>query len=226
MSSLHQNHIPGNEGKSALASLSDGTGLLVSRAGQVILILFILVNLALLITVEEGAQLSNGADAGTWHNPALALLKYGALVELDDPATPMTYRQPLYPLFDAALLWLGGGKSLIPVIVGQVVLLWITGLFSRAMVEIWLPRYGVVALALVVFASWRPGRLLLGAYLFGAASILHLVLQGLGWRSPTELLAMLPYVVTILMLILLSFDPVRTRLNTPLSLGQPYRPGH
>ena len=40
------------------------------------------------------------------------------------------------------------------------------------------------------------------------------------------LLAMLPYVVTILMLILLSFDPARTRLNTPLSLGQPYRPGH
>ena len=85
---------------------------------------------------------------------------------------------------------------------------------------------GWIALALVVFASWRPGRLLLGAYLFGAASILHLVLQGLGWRSPTELLAMLPYVVTILVLILLSFDPVRTRLNTPLSLGQPYRPGH
>lgn len=85
---------------------------------------------------------------------------------------------------------------------------------------------GWIALALVVFATWRPGRVLLGAYLFGAASILHLVLQGLGWRSSTELLAMLPYVITILMLILLSFNPVRTRLNTPLSLGQPYRPGH
>ncbi|MFW5824762.1 MAG: ABC transporter permease [Marinobacter sp.] len=85
---------------------------------------------------------------------------------------------------------------------------------------------GWIALALVVFATWRPERVLLGAYLFGAASILHLVLQGLGWRSSTELLAMLPYVVTILMLVLLSFNPVRTRLNTPLSLGQPYRPGH
>jgi len=85
---------------------------------------------------------------------------------------------------------------------------------------------GWIALALVVFATWRPERVLLGAYLFGAASILHLVLQGLGWRSSTELLAMLPYVVTILMLILLSFNPIRTRLNTPLSLGQPYRPGH
>ncbi|MGP9822397.1 ABC transporter permease [Salinarimonas sp. NSM] len=84
---------------------------------------------------------------------------------------------------------------------------------------------GWIALALVVFASWRPERVLLGAYLFGAASILHLVLQGLGWRSPTEFLAMLPYLVTIIMLVLLSWNPARTRLNTPLSLGQPYRPG-
>ncbi|QCF27458.1 ABC transporter permease [Hydrocarboniclastica marina] len=84
---------------------------------------------------------------------------------------------------------------------------------------------GWIALALVVFATWQPKRVLLGAYLFGAASILHLVLQGLGWDSPTELLAMLPYVVTILMLVLLSWNPARTRLNTPLSLGQPFRPG-
>lgn len=85
---------------------------------------------------------------------------------------------------------------------------------------------GWIALALVVFATWRPERVVLGAYLFGAASILHLVLQGLGWNSSTELLAMLPYIVTILMLVLLSWNPARTRLNTPLSLGQPYRPGH
>ena len=84
---------------------------------------------------------------------------------------------------------------------------------------------GWIALALVVFATWRPERVVLGAYLFGAASILHLVLQGLGWKSSTELLAMLPYVVTILMLVLLSWNPARTRLNPPLSLGQPYRPG-
>lgn len=151
MNSPDQNHTLGVGEKSATASAPDGGGLLASRAGQIILILFALVNLALLLAVEEGAQLFNGADAGTWHDPALALLKYGALVELDDPATPLTYRQPLYPLFDAALMWLGGGKSLIPVIVGQVVVLWITGLFARAMTEPWLPGYGVAALALVVF---------------------------------------------------------------------------
>lgn len=83
---------------------------------------------------------------------------------------------------------------------------------------------GWIALALVVFATWRPERVLLGAYLFGTASILHLMLQGMGWDSPTELLAMLPYVATILMLVLLSRNPIRTRLHTPLSLGQPYRP--
>ncbi|GGE58414.1 ABC transporter permease [Halopseudomonas oceani] len=83
---------------------------------------------------------------------------------------------------------------------------------------------GWIALALVVFATWKPERVLLGAYLFGAASILHLVLQGLGWNSSTELLAMLPYVVTIIVLVLLSWNPARTRLNTPLSIGQPYRP--
>ena len=83
---------------------------------------------------------------------------------------------------------------------------------------------GWIALALVVFSTWKPERVLLGAYLFGAASILHLVLQGLGWNSSTELLAMLPYVVTIIVLVLLSWNPARTRLNTPLSIGQPYRP--
>lgn len=134
------------------ASVTDSDcGLLASRAGLVILLFYVVTNAALLLVVEESAQLLNGADAGTWHNPALALLKYGALVELDNPATPMTYRQPLYPLFDAALLWLGGGKSLIPIIVGQVMVLWITGLFARAMVNAWLPGYGLAALALVVF---------------------------------------------------------------------------
>lgn len=83
---------------------------------------------------------------------------------------------------------------------------------------------GWIALALVVFATWRPERIVLGAYLFGAASILHLVLQGMGWRISTELLGMLPYVVTIVVLMLLSANPTRTRLHTPLSLGQPYRP--
>ena len=84
---------------------------------------------------------------------------------------------------------------------------------------------GWIALALVVFASWRVLRVLLGAYLFGLASILHLVAQGLGISVPANLLAMLPYVATILVLVLLSRDAVRTRLFAPVSLGQPWRAG-
>jgi len=85
---------------------------------------------------------------------------------------------------------------------------------------------GWIALALVVFASWRVARLLLGAYLFGLASILHLVAQGVGLNIPSNLLAMLPYVATIVVLVLLSRDGIRTRLYAPVSLGQPWQPGH
>lgn len=85
---------------------------------------------------------------------------------------------------------------------------------------------GWIALALVVSASWRVGRLLLGAYLFGLASILHLVAQGVGLNIPSNLLAMLPYVATIVVLVLLSRDGLRTRLYAPVSLGQPWQPGH
>ncbi|WP_342243833.1 ABC transporter permease [Pseudomonas sp. OTU5201] len=85
---------------------------------------------------------------------------------------------------------------------------------------------GWIALALVVFASWRVFRVLLGAYLFGLASILHLVAQGVGLSIPANLLAMLPYVATILVLVLLSRDALRTRLFAPVSLGQPWRAGH
>ena len=83
---------------------------------------------------------------------------------------------------------------------------------------------GWIALALVVFASWRAERILLGAYLFGAASIMHLVLQGLGFEASPNLLAMLPYVATIIVLIVIANDSIKSKLNTPMALGQPYRP--
>ena len=83
---------------------------------------------------------------------------------------------------------------------------------------------GWIALALVVFASWRPERVLLGAYLFGAASIMHLVLQGMGFEISPNLLAMLPYAATILVLMLIANDAIKSRLSAPVALGQPYRP--
>lgn len=104
------------------------------------------------------------------------------------------------------------------------------GYLSLAYTPMWAENMtagrGWIALALVVFASWRVFRVLLGAYLFGLASILHLVAQGIGLSIPSNLLAMLPYVATIVVLVLLSRDAIKTRLYAPVSLGQPWQPGH
>ncbi len=81
---------------------------------------------------------------------------------------------------------------------------------------------GWIALALVVFASWRPGRVLLGAYLFGGITRLGYDLQALGAPIPTPLLASLPYLATIVVLVILSRDSVRLRLNRPAGLAKPF----
>lgn len=83
---------------------------------------------------------------------------------------------------------------------------------------------GWIALALVVFAVWQPGRLLLGAYIFGGISILQLHAQALGINVPSQLMSMLPYVTTILVLVLISRDSGRIRRNAPASIGQTFHP--
>ncbi|MGH6949062.1 MAG: ABC transporter permease [Kiloniellales bacterium] len=83
---------------------------------------------------------------------------------------------------------------------------------------------GWIALALVVFATWRPWRLLLGAYLFGGITILQLHAQGAGVALPSQLLSVLPYLATILVLVLISRDRTRIRLNAPASLGKQFHP--
>ncbi|HEY9103319.1 ABC transporter permease [Chitinimonas sp.] len=84
---------------------------------------------------------------------------------------------------------------------------------------------GWIAVALVVFASWRPARLLLGAYLFGGVTILQFHAQGLGLALPVQLLAALPYLATVVVLVLISRDRRALRLNLPASLGKPFLPG-
>ena len=83
---------------------------------------------------------------------------------------------------------------------------------------------GWIALALVVFASWRVGNIMLGAYLFGFASIMHLVLQGIGWSISPNLLAMLPYVATVVVMVIISADQFKEKLLAPRSLGKPFDP--
>ena len=83
---------------------------------------------------------------------------------------------------------------------------------------------GWIALALVVFATWQPGRLLFGAYLFGGITILQLHAQALGINVPSQLMSMLPYVATIVVLVLISRDHSRVRKNAPASIGQAFHP--
>lgn len=83
---------------------------------------------------------------------------------------------------------------------------------------------GWIALALVVFATWKPGRVLIGAYLFGGVTILQLHAQGFGVRVPSEFLSMLPYIATIVVLVIICRDPKTILLNQPVSLGRRYHP--
>lgn len=83
---------------------------------------------------------------------------------------------------------------------------------------------GWIAVALVVFATWKPARLLLGAYLFGGVTILQFHAQGLGINVPVQLLAALPYAATIIVLVVISRDRRLLQLNLPASLGKPFLP--
>jgi general nucleoside transport system permease protein len=88
---------------------------------------------------------------------------------------------------------------------------WIEGMTAGA---------GWIALALVVFASWKPWRVLFGAYLFGGISVLQLRLQAAEVGVPVALLAASPYIVTILVLVVISSDRARAALNAPAALGK------
>ena len=94
--------------------------------------------------------------------------------------------------------------------------LWVEGMVSGK---------GWIALALTTFATWRPGRVLLGAFLFGGVTMLQFHLQGLGVEVPSQFLAMLPYLSTIVVLALISRNPQWIRINMPASIGKPFYPG-
>jgi simple sugar transport system permease protein len=114
----------------------------------------------------------------------------------------------LATLFGGAMAGVGGAYiSLV------YTLLWTEGLVAGR---------GWIAVGLVVFATWRPARCLLGAYLFGGVTTAQLFAQGAGARVPTELMSALPYLATILVLVLISRDLRLIRLNVPASLGRPF----
>jgi len=84
---------------------------------------------------------------------------------------------------------------------------------------------GWIALALTTFATWRPARVLLGAYLFGGVTMLQFHLQSEGVQIPSQFLTMLPYVATIVVLVLISRNKSFIRINMPASIGKPFFPG-
>ena len=83
---------------------------------------------------------------------------------------------------------------------------------------------GWIALALVVFGTWRAGRVAFGAYLFGAITILQLHVQGWGINIASQFMTMLPYIATIVVLVLISRDKGRIRMNAPQCIGKPFYP--
>jgi general nucleoside transport system permease protein len=83
---------------------------------------------------------------------------------------------------------------------------------------------GWIALAQVVFATWKPRGVLVGAYLFGGVTVLQFHGQGMGLAIPSEFLSMLPYVATIVVLVIICRNPQTILLNKPMSLGQNFKP--
>ncbi|HTH75383.1 MAG TPA: ABC transporter permease [Trinickia sp.] len=100
------------------------------------------------------------------------------------------------------------------------------GYYSIVYLHLWQEQLtsgrGWIALALVVFGTWRPGRLLVGALLFGAVTGLQFYAQAVDVPVPTQVLAMLPYLATIVVLAVISRNPNTVKLNAPASLGKPF----
>jgi simple sugar transport system permease protein len=102
---------------------------------------------------------------------------------------------------------------------------YISVVYTPLWVEGMVAGKGWIALALTTFATWRPSRVLLGAYLFGGVTMLQFHLQGEGVAISSQLLTMLPYLATIVVLVLISRNPAWIRTNMPASLGKPFFPG-
>ena len=102
---------------------------------------------------------------------------------------------------------------------------YISIIYTPLLVEGMVAGKGWIALALTTFATWRPARVLLGAYLFGGVTMLQFHLQGIGVDVPSQVLSMLPYVATIVVLALISRNPAWIRINMPASIGKPFYPG-
>jgi simple sugar transport system permease protein len=156
--------------------------------------------------------------AGTW-----AFLKYtrGGLIlravgENHDAAHALGYRvrtvRTLALMYGGACAGLGGAYLSL-VRVPQ----WTEGMTAGA---------GWIALAIVVFASWKPWRVLFGAYIFGGVTVLQLSFQAVGIAIPVQILSTAPYLITILVLVIMSARHGRAAQGAPASLGRVFHASH
>jgi len=134
----------------------------------------------------------------------------------ENPMAAHTLGHPVLTIRYAALCFGGAMAGL----GGAYLSLVYTPMWAEAMTA----GRGWIALALVVFAAWRPGRVLLGALLFGGVTVGQLHAQGAGWDVPSQFLAMTPYLATILVLVLISSTSRRMALKAPAALGKPFNP--
>ena len=102
---------------------------------------------------------------------------------------------------------------------------YISVVYTPLWVEGMVAGKGWIALALTTFATWRPARVLLGAYLFGGVTMLQFHLQGEGVQIASQFLTMMPYLATIIVLVLISRNATFIRVNMPASIGKPFFPG-
>ncbi len=102
---------------------------------------------------------------------------------------------------------------------------YVSTVYTPLWVEGMIAGKGWIALALTTFATWRPARVLLGAYLFGGVTMLQFHLQATGVNMASQFLNMMPYLATIVVLVLISRNPTWIRVNMPTSIGKPFYPG-
>jgi simple sugar transport system permease protein len=102
---------------------------------------------------------------------------------------------------------------------------YVSTVYTPLWVEGMIAGKGWIALALTTFATWRPARVLLGAYLFGGVTMLQFHFQAVGVNVASQFLTMMPYLATIVVLVLISRNPTWIRINMPTSIGKPFYPG-
>ena len=107
-----------------------------------------------------------------------------------------------------------------PILFGHSIIAYLSLIYTPQWIENMTGGRGWIALALVVFATWSPIKVLIGALIFGGITILQLHMQAVGLRIPVQLLSALPYIMTIIVLVVISRDSRKIKLNTPTSLGQ------